>query len=96
MTYVSGREVGIERLGAGRLRFSMVLYGTAYFREVGPYDDVTLLEAAALLKVDRATMFKWVRDGKLDDVNSGGVAMVALPQLYERATTAGYPWPWWD
>ena len=94
MTYVSGREIGIERLGGGWLRFSMVLYGTPYFREVGPEDDVTLLEAAALLNVDRATMFKWVRDGKLDDVNQRGVAMVALPQLRQRAKAAGYPWPW--
>ena len=41
----------------------------------------TITEAAGLLRVNRATIRRWVRSGKLDAENIGGVVLLQKRQV---------------
>lgn len=94
MTYAGSEGITVEALDGGGFQFSIRQRGRAYFRVVGPDDLITQMEAGALIGVNRATVFKWIRDGKLPYVPVEDQALVSLPHLREFAAAYNYPWEW--
>lgn len=94
MAYAGSDGITVEALDGGGFQFSISQRGLAYHRVVGPDDLVTQMEAGALFGVNRATVFKWIRDGKLRYVPTEGHSMVSLPDLREFAAFYEYPWDW--
>ena len=94
MAYAGSSGVQVVPLEDGGFTFIVTQRGWDYYRTVGPNDGVSHTEAGALLGVNRATVFKWIRDGKLRDEPLDGFSMVRIQALRRFAMDNDYPWDW--
>lgn len=71
---------------------SMVLWyrGAQYTRKVPKTGLVTHSEAAALLKVRRESVWRWVQAGKLKGYKVRGANVVSVAELRQFGMTNGY------
>ncbi len=96
MAYAGSEGVEVTPLEDGGFQFTVMQRGRPYYRVVGPNDLVTQVEAGALLGVNRATVFKWIRDGKLGYVMLDGFTMISLPDLRDFAANYDYTMDEWE
>ena len=80
MTYVSEIEVqwGSPR---GGVTLVVLIRGRQYIRRVRPSDWVTIEEAAAILKKNWSTVYRWVQSGKVEARRKAGVVMIPLTEV---------------
>lgn len=80
----------------GGATFWLTYQGREWQRDVGPEDPITVIEAAALLRVTRSTVYNWVNSGKLPESesywehNGQPVRVIYLPDLRAFAAANGY------
>jgi hypothetical protein len=95
VSYVRGEvpsEPGLdaEWLGNGGARTYVAVRGARYHRDIPKNGLATLREAGVLLRVDPATVWRWVNAGRLEGLNYRGVQVVGLAELRKLGLEDGY------
>lgn len=96
MVYSRPEEsIAAEWLPRRRARLCLNYQGRDWYREVGPSDFVTVLEAAALLGVSRSAPYQWIQQGRLPatqvEMTKGReVTVMRLGDLHDFARLNGY------